>query len=197
MKRNTIEDWILSNTSGPPAVHPFHIHINPFQVLEIAYTNSKGAIQTYKPTGPPIWQDVGIPVGGWVRIRHKFADFTGTSPRCMRRRPEELEEHEKLYGIFVEEAVHLSVDSIQRSASDPAKIMRLYSKVARIRLTSSDRVLRAAEEVGKRLLEAYERPPGDPAEVLARYANGEENLDPLREFTEACRQERANALQRV
>ncbi len=109
----------------------------------------------------------------------------------------EVEEHEKLYGMFVEEAVHLFVDSIQRSAIDPAKIMRLYSKVARMRLTSSDRVLRAAEEVGKRLLKSYERPPEDPAEVLARYANGEKNLDPLREFTEACRAERAKALQRL
>src|ERR1035438_1236885 len=54
-----------------------------------------------------------------------------------------------------------------------------------------------AEEVGRRLVEAYERPPENPAEVLARYANGEENLDPLREFTEACREERAKALQQV
>ena len=109
----------------------------------------------------------------------------------------ELEEQEKLYGIFVEEAVHLFVDSIQRSAVDTAKVMRLYAKMAHIRLTASDRVLRAAEEVGKLLLEAYERPPEDPAEVLARYANGEGNLDPLQEFTEACRQERAEALQRL
>ncbi len=109
----------------------------------------------------------------------------------------ELEEREKLYGAFVEEAVHLFVDSIHRSAIDPAKIMRLYSKVARIRLTSSERVLRAAEEVGKRLLEAYERPAEDPAEVFARYAKGDEHLDPLREFTEACRQEGAKALKQV
>lgn len=107
----------------------------------------------------------------------------------------ELEEREKLYGIFVEEAVLLFADSIRQSAIDAAKIMRLYSKIARIRLTASDRVLRAAEEVGRRLLEAYERPPGNPAEVLAQYANGE--LDPLREFTEACRQEQAKALQLV
>src|ERR1700736_2622383 len=99
----------------------------------------------------------------------------------------ELEEREQLYGIFVEEAVLLFVDAIQKSTIDPAKIMRLYSKVARIRLTSTDEVLHAAEEVGKRLFEAYERPPDDPAEVLARYANGEETFDPLREFTEACR----------
>ena len=75
--------------------------------------------------------------------------------------------------------------------------MRLYSKVARIRLISTDQVLNAAEEVGKRLLEAYERPPDDPAEVLTRYANGDDSLNPLREFTEACRLERAKALQRV
>ena len=109
----------------------------------------------------------------------------------------ELEEREKLYGIFVEEAVHLFVDAIQRSTIDPAKIMRLYSKVARIRLMSTNQVLHAAEEVGKRLFEAYERPPDDPAEVLARYANGEDHLDPLREFTEACRLERVKALQQV
>ena len=52
----------------------------------------------------------------------------------------------------------LFVDVIQKSAIEPVKIMWLYSKVARIRLTSSDQVLRAAEEVGKRLLEFYERP---------------------------------------
>lgn len=109
----------------------------------------------------------------------------------------QLEEREKLYGLFAEEAVHLFVDAIQRSRIEPAKIMRLYSKVARIRLTSTDQVLHAAEEVGKRLFEAYERPPDDPAEVLVRYANGEDNLDPLREFTEACRLERAKTLQQV
>jgi hypothetical protein len=106
----------------------------------------------------------------------------------------ELEEREELYGLFVEEAVHLFVDAIQRSKIDPAKIMRLYSKVARIRLMSTDQVLHAAEEVGKRLFEAYERPPNDPAEVLARYANGEDNLNPLREFTEACQLERTGNL---
>ena len=34
----------------------------------------------------------------------------------------ELEEREKLYGIFVEEAVHLFVDSIRQSAIDPQRL---------------------------------------------------------------------------
>ena len=116
--------------------------------------------------------------------------------RWMQLRAEQ-EERETLYGVFIEEAVHLFVDAIHRSTIDYVKIMRLYSKVAHIRLVSTEPVLRAAEDVGRRLFDAYKRPPGDPAEVLARYANGEDDLDPLREFTEACRRERAKALQHV
>lgn len=33
----------------------------------------------------------------------------------------ELEEREELYGVFVEEAVHLFVDSIRQSAIDPQR----------------------------------------------------------------------------
>ena len=85
MRRNTIEDWNLTNPTfnppgkGPSAVHPFHIHINPFQIIQVQYLDNNGKLQTYTPSGPPVWQDtIGIPPGGSVLIRHKFADFTGT-----------------------------------------------------------------------------------------------------------------------
>jgi hypothetical protein len=78
-----------------------------------------------------------------------------------RRLAAELEEHEKLYGLFVEEAVPLFIDALQQTSIDPGKLMRLYSKIARIRLSAGNRVLRAAEQVAERLLEAYDRPPGD------------------------------------
>ena len=109
----------------------------------------------------------------------------------------ELDEHEELYGRFVEKAVQLFIEAIERSGIDPGKVMQLYSLVARIRLTSGDDVLRAAEEVGKRLLGAYELPPDDTMAVLARYANGDQTLDPLRDFTEACRRERARTVQTI
>lgn len=33
---NTVEEWkIVNETYGPPISHPFHIHINPFQVTEV------------------------------------------------------------------------------------------------------------------------------------------------------------------
>jgi FtsP/CotA-like multicopper oxidase with cupredoxin domain len=79
---NSTWDWTLQNTSkAPNQVHPFHIHINPFQILEIKYTDAYGNPATYTPPpgGSPIWADVvAIPVNGSVKIRQAFNDFTGT-----------------------------------------------------------------------------------------------------------------------
>ncbi len=95
MPEDGLQDWILENhTKG--AAHPFHIHINPFQVIQIdtpvAATdpNNFPTYNTYKPTGNFVWQDVvAIPPAvmsadgktiapGRVRIRHTFVDFPGT-----------------------------------------------------------------------------------------------------------------------
>ncbi len=108
-----------------------------------------------------------------------------------------MDEHQELYERLVEKAVPLFVDAIERSGIDPGKLMRLCAIVARIRLTSGDEVLRAAEDVGKRLLEAYEKPPENTAAVLARYVKGDHSLDPLLEFTEACRRERARVAREI
>ena len=109
----------------------------------------------------------------------------------------ELDERQELYGKFVEEAIPLFIDAIEQPASDPPKLMRFFSIIGRIRLIATDEVLRAAEHVGTRLLEAYERQPEDPVKVLKQVANIKGTLDPLREFTEACRRERAKILQEV
>lgn len=79
---NTAEEWTIYNTSG--LVHPFHIHINPFMVTEIF---DAVANQT---TQPMRWQDtILLPAAmtdkssgacttpSYVRIRHRFIDFTG------------------------------------------------------------------------------------------------------------------------
>jgi FtsP/CotA-like multicopper oxidase with cupredoxin domain len=90
MPINGLQDWVLENHTTIP--HPFHIHINPFQVMELdtpAIDGSGGATYNiYKPPSDQVWQDViAIPAGvsvngqvvpGRVRIRHQFVDFTGT-----------------------------------------------------------------------------------------------------------------------
>ncbi|MGH7484602.1 MAG: multicopper oxidase domain-containing protein, partial [bacterium] len=38
---NTVEEWkVINETYGPPISHPFHIHINPFQVTEVFDPNA-------------------------------------------------------------------------------------------------------------------------------------------------------------
>jgi len=63
---DSVEEWTLENPSTRS--HPFHIHINPFQVVAI-----NGV-----PQNPRRWQDtVLIPQMGTVTIRSRFIDYTG------------------------------------------------------------------------------------------------------------------------
>lgn len=72
MVLGTAQEWKITNTSV--IMHPFHIHVNPFQIVE--YNDGKTPANTLPK--PWVWQDViEIPAGGYVRIRSRFVDFTG------------------------------------------------------------------------------------------------------------------------
>ena len=67
------EEWIITN--NPSSEHPYHIHVNWFQVLST--TDQFGKVTTYDP---PIWMDtVNIPMHGKVRTRMRFQHFQGKS----------------------------------------------------------------------------------------------------------------------
>lgn len=59
------EEWVVRNTSGE--WHPFHIHVNDFQVITI----------DGKPQSPHYKDTIPIPPRGEVVIRTRFLDFTG------------------------------------------------------------------------------------------------------------------------
>ena len=66
VKLNSIEDWEIVNTGVMD--HPFHIHVNSFQVISRNGT----------PESLPTWRDtVLVPRGETVRIRIQFSDFVG------------------------------------------------------------------------------------------------------------------------
>lgn len=62
---DTIEEWVLRNES--PEWHPFHIHVNDYQVMSI---NGEPQALRYEDTTP-------IPPQGEIVIRIPFLDFTG------------------------------------------------------------------------------------------------------------------------
>ncbi|HEV3469635.1 MAG TPA: multicopper oxidase domain-containing protein [Pyrinomonadaceae bacterium] len=93
MPLDGLQDWVLENYTKGPA-HPFHIHINPFQVLKIETPTVPDPTKppvyvTYTPPNNYIWQDViaipsaqlapdGTVSPGRITIRQTYKDFVGT-----------------------------------------------------------------------------------------------------------------------
>ena len=98
-----------------------------------------------------------------------------------------LREREALYGEFITEASRLAVDALLNSLERPDKLVTLYGILGRIRLMSGDKVLHEAEECLHRIVDLYEKP--NLTEKQLRDAFEKNNLDPLKEFSAACRAE--------
>jgi FtsP/CotA-like multicopper oxidase with cupredoxin domain len=65
-KLNTVEEWVVRNTSGE--LHPIHIHVDNYQLMSI-----NGVPQPFHG-----WVDTAsIPANGQIVIRIHFTDFTG------------------------------------------------------------------------------------------------------------------------
>jgi FtsP/CotA-like multicopper oxidase with cupredoxin domain len=90
MPLDGLQDWVLENYTSVIA-HPFHIHINPFQVIRIETPTAVGQYgPAYEPKDNYLWQDViAIPAAkistdgtqitpGRIVIRQTYLDFTGT-----------------------------------------------------------------------------------------------------------------------
>jgi FtsP/CotA-like multicopper oxidase with cupredoxin domain len=68
---DSVEEWTLTNVSG--AAHPFHIHVNPFQVVG-------DLIDPAGPDDPSNWRwldTVAIPPNDSLRIRSRFLTYDG------------------------------------------------------------------------------------------------------------------------
>ena len=102
---------------------------------------------------------------------------------------------EELYSQFIKEAANLYADSLGRTLENPASLIGMYSLVGRIRLIGTDKVLLAAEKIADSIVDSYSRPPTTFVDVYKLAREG--HLDPLKEFTEACREERQVMLKRL
>jgi FtsP/CotA-like multicopper oxidase with cupredoxin domain len=69
------EEWTLYNDGG--AAHPFHIHINPFQVVELKDPKVNNGNPVRLPRPWVWWDNFAIPTGGYVKMLTRFMDFTG------------------------------------------------------------------------------------------------------------------------
>ena len=81
IKLNAVEEWTIINETSQVA-HPFHIHVNPFQIIEVFDPNT---MTTPLKLNPPFvwWDTFPIPTAkdgtaGYFKMRSRFVDFTGS-----------------------------------------------------------------------------------------------------------------------
>jgi hypothetical protein len=106
----------------------------------------------------------------------------------VQRFAQDLNKREELYKHFIEEATRLYVDAFQHDNPEISNLVNLYALVSRMRILSAPNIVNTAEKVVGIIIETYIGPNRtfhDIAQTLDRIAM----LDPLREFSNACREE--------
>lgn len=94
---------------------------------------------------------------------------------------------EELYREFVEEASVLYIDALTHDTPDPARVIRLYALVSRLRILSTPPVVAEADRIARQIAHSYAEPNRSLDELRAMLSR--DALDPLRGFAEACRNE--------
>ena len=99
----------------------------------------------------------------------------------------DISRREDLYKSFVEEASKLYAHAYESGDARVSTLVGLYAMVSRMRVLSSPAIVQSADQVVRVIIETYRRPNktfGDVVEILDN-----EELNPLRDFSNACREE--------
>jgi hypothetical protein len=137
---------------------------------------------------------LGTTVGGLTTFLTTFLNQRYAMRRDILAK--DVANREQLYSEFLKEVDNLYFDSINRTLDDlsqQSSLIAMYSLVGRIRMISSEAVLKAAEKVAEDIVESYKRPPMTVQEFQQLWGSS----DPWHEFTNACRTEREGMLGRL
>ena len=91
----------------------------------------------------------------------------------------------RLFSDFIREASRLYADALSHQKDDATDLVGLYALIGRMRLVSPPRIVNAAEEAMKGIVEAYLEPNRTLREIRTLAQKGE--LDFLLKFGEECR----------
>ena len=103
------------------------------------------------------------------------------------KREQTLRHSEMLYGEFITEASRLAVEAFSNSLERPDTFVKLYGIIGRIRLMATDPVLTAAEACIQQIIDIYAKPNMTVEQI--RLAFERDRLDPIKDFSVACRKE--------
>ena len=94
---------------------------------------------------------------------------------------------QELYKEFIEGASKTYSDALQNDKPDVSALVEIYTKISRMRVLSSPKVVDCAEQVGRAIVDAYLASNVTVSDLRDLMEKG--RLDPLRVFSESCRAE--------
>jgi hypothetical protein len=127
----------------------------------------------------------GSAIGGLTSFATSWT--TQHAQARIQRLAAEREARAALFGRFLEEAAKLYSDALQSRRDDITALVGIYALTNRIRLMSSSQVVEAADSVCRIVIDRYLAPNITMEEMRANWI--ERHVDPLRDFSEACREE--------
>lgn len=103
------------------------------------------------------------------------------------RQEHDITRLEELYRDFIEEASKLFADAYEHDKVETSKLVNLYAMVSMMRVLSSPTITEKADNVIRLIVEAYLASNKTFRDVKEMFDKND--MDPLREFSIACREE--------
>ena len=94
---------------------------------------------------------------------------------------------QELYKQFIEEASKLYADALVHDQVEVSALVSIYALTSRMRIISSPEIIERADKVIRMIVDTYFLPNKTFPEL--RDMIGGDALDPLRAFSESCREE--------
>jgi hypothetical protein len=127
----------------------------------------------------------GSVVGGLTALGTSW--LTQQAQARAQEKAEDRTTREALYRDFIVEASRLFGDALVNDKPELSKLVGLYAMVSRMRVRSSPRIVENAEKVARIIADTYFAPNKSLHELHDMLDS--ERMDPLRGFSEACREE--------
>jgi len=127
----------------------------------------------------------GAAIGGFTSVvaswltQHAQAKAQRLAQNQLRR--------QDIYEKFIKNAAKLYIHALQNDKAEVSDLMDLYADLSRMRTLSSANVVDRADQIVKKIINAYLEPNKTFPELREMANSG--LIDPLRDFSEACRAE--------
>ena len=127
----------------------------------------------------------GSAIGGLTSIATSW--FTQRVQFRAEQRSHDLSTRQDLYRRFIEEASKRYADAYEHDDTKVSNLVDLYALVSRMRILSAPKIVDAADNVVRIIIETYRAPNKTMRDVEELLDN--KSLNPLFDFSEACREE--------